>query len=84
MPVLRLKQIDVSAARDVERMAAFANHSLALAQQRQVTLSQGADQHLSDAPFEERGAAFAVVQLGPDRQLDRVYGLQVHVVVLYF
>ncbi len=54
-PVLWLKQVDVPAARDVERMPARTEESLRLAHQRQMTAADGADEHDveyngSDAP----------------------------------
>ena len=44
-PILRLEQVDVSAARDVERMSARTNHSPLLARQRQVAAADGAEEH---------------------------------------
>src|ERR1035437_2462894 len=45
-PLLRLKQIDVSASSDVERVPLRAQQMPLLAHQRQVAATDGADEHL--------------------------------------
>ena len=44
-PLLRLEQVDVSAARDVERMSARTEQSPLLAHQRHVAIADGAEEH---------------------------------------
>jgi len=53
-PLLRLQQIDVSAARYVERMPARAEQPPLLARQRQVALAHRAEEHGSSVAHPER------------------------------
>src|SRR4029078_5786754 len=47
-PLLRMQQVDVSAARDVERMSARTNQSPLLADQCHMTVADGTEEHTAN------------------------------------